>query len=158
MTSQLGTLHFCKSTSAWLAPRRPVRDNERTFQVACHKILSRSFVRPMMAAIMRAARRRGMLGVIRCGAGSSSRVRAHAPSVQNFAAVINVACTRFKADKNIMDALVHLRKKTGAGRRNRRKVSPGDIAVGHALRRLRHVTTVCVPLRYAALSPPQLPD
>ena len=34
MTSQSSTLHFCKSTSAWPAPRRPVRDNERTFQVA----------------------------------------------------------------------------------------------------------------------------
>ena len=34
-----------------------------------------------------------------------------------FAAVINVASTRFKADKGIMDALVHLRKKGGAGGR-----------------------------------------
>ena len=34
-----------------------------------------------------------------------------------FAAVINVASTRFKADKGIMDALVHLRKKTGVGGR-----------------------------------------
>ena len=34
-----------------------------------------------------------------------------------FAAVINVASTRFKADKCIMDALVHLRKKRGAGGR-----------------------------------------
>ena len=34
-----------------------------------------------------------------------------------FTAVINVASTRFKADKGIMDALVHLRKKRGAGRR-----------------------------------------
>ena len=32
-----------------------------------------------------------------------------------FAAVINVASTRFKADKGIMDALVHLRKKRGRG-------------------------------------------
>ena len=32
-----------------------------------------------------------------------------------FAAVINVASTPFKADKGIMDALVHLRKKRGAG-------------------------------------------
>ena len=31
-----------------------------------------------------------------------------------FAAVINVASTRFKADKSIMDTLVHLRKKRGA--------------------------------------------
>ena len=34
-----------------------------------------------------------------------------------FAAVINVAYTRFKADKGTMDALVHLRKKKGAGGR-----------------------------------------
>ena len=31
-----------------------------------------------------------------------------------FATVINVASTRFKADKGIMDALVHLRKKRGS--------------------------------------------
>ena len=34
-----------------------------------------------------------------------------------FAAVINVASTRFKVDKGIMDALVHLRKKRDAGGR-----------------------------------------
>ena len=34
-----------------------------------------------------------------------------------FAAVIRVAFTRFKADKSIMDAFVHLRKKRGAGGR-----------------------------------------
>ena len=34
-----------------------------------------------------------------------------------FAAVINVAYTRFKGDRDIMDALVHLRKKRGAGGR-----------------------------------------
>ena len=45
-----------------------------------------------------------------------------APHVFNifFAAVINVASTRFKADKGIMDALVHLRKKRGAGGRGGR--------------------------------------
>ena len=32
-----------------------------------------------------------------------------------FAAVINVASKRFKADEGMMDALVHLRKKRGAG-------------------------------------------
>ena len=36
-----------------------------------------------------------------------------------FAAVINVASTRFKADKGIMDALVRLRKKGGAGGRGK---------------------------------------
>ena len=32
-----------------------------------------------------------------------------------FAAVINVTSTRFKSDKDILDALVHLRNKRGAG-------------------------------------------
>ena len=54
-----------------------------------------------------------------------------------FAAVINVASTRFKADKGIMDALVHLRKKRRAGGvegSSCRRVSPRDTALGHALR------------------------
>ena len=41
-----------------------------------------------------------------------------------FAAVINVASMRFKADKGIMDALVHLRKKRGAG--GRREAAAGE--------------------------------
>ena len=40
-----------------------------------------------------------------------------------FAAVINLASTRFKADKGITDALVHLRKKREAGAR-------GEVTVG----------------------------
>ena len=40
-----------------------------------------------------------------------------------FAAVINAASMRFKADKSIMDALVHLRKKRGAGGSNCQRVS-----------------------------------
>ena len=54
-----------------------------------------------------------------------------------FAAVINLASTRFKVDKGIMDALVHLRKKRGAGGRggsNCRRVNPRDAALGYALR------------------------
>ena len=51
-----------------------------------------------------------------------------------FAAVINLASTRFKADKGIMNALVHLRKKKGAGGSNCRRVSPRDAALGYALR------------------------
>ena len=55
-----------------------------------------------------------------------------------FAAVINVTSSRFKADKGIMDALVHLmRKKRGAGRRggsNCWRVNPRDGALGYALR------------------------
>ena len=53
-----------------------------------------------------------------------------------FAAVINVASTRFKADKGIMDTLVHLAEEKGGGRAggsNCRRVSPGDAALGHAL-------------------------
>ena len=57
-----------------------------------------------------------------------------------FTAVIIVAHTRFKADKDIMDALVHQRKKKGAGGGGRaggsncRRTSPGDGALRHALR------------------------
>ena len=51
-----------------------------------------------------------------------------------FAAVINVVSTRFEADKGITDALVHPRKKRGAGGNNCRRVSPGDATLGHALR------------------------
>ena len=54
-----------------------------------------------------------------------------------FAAVINAAYTRFKADKDIMDALVHLRKKRGArgaGESSCQRASPGDAALGHVLR------------------------
>ena len=52
------------------------------------------------------------------------------------AAVINLASTRFTADKSIMDALVHPRKKRGGGAEgsNYRRVSPRDVALGYALR------------------------
>ena len=62
--------------------------------------------------------------------------RVFAPLLFNmfFTAVINVASTRFKADKDIMDALVHLRKKRGAGGSNCRRVSPRDAALGYTLR------------------------
>ena len=53
------------------------------------------------------------------------------------AVVTNVAYTRFKADQDIMDALVHLKKKKGAGgagRNNCWRASPGDAALGNALR------------------------
>ena len=44
------------------------------------------------------------------------------------AVVINGTYTRFKVDKDIMDALMHLRKETrrGAAGSNRPKASPGD--------------------------------
>ena len=50
-----------------------------------------------------------------------------------FAAVVNVASTRFKADKGVMDVLVHLRKKQGVGGSICRRVSPRDASLGHAL-------------------------
>ena len=50
-----------------------------------------------------------------------------------FAAFINEAYTRFEADKNIIGALVHLRKKKGAGGDNHRRANPGDITLGRAL-------------------------
>ena len=45
-----------------------------------------------------------------------------------FAAVINLASTRFNADKGIMDALVHLRKKRLAGRRGEATVGESVLA------------------------------
>ena len=54
-----------------------------------------------------------------------------------FAAVINVAFTRFKTDKRIMDALLGTPEEEkgggGAGERNCRRVSHGDAALWHAL-------------------------
>ena len=52
-----------------------------------------------------------------------------------FAVVIGVAYTSFKVDRDIMDALMHPRKKTGGRGRgeNRRRAIPADIAMGHAL-------------------------
>ena len=90
---------------------------------------------------MRACVRQGVLEVVCCGTRPSSRVRACAPPVQHLLrGSYNVASTRFKPDEGIMDALVHLRKKSGAGgaggagESNCRRVSPGDAALGHALR------------------------
>ena len=45
-----------------------------------------------------------------------------------FAAVINVAYARFKADKGIMDALAHLRKKKRPARRGGANVGESVIA------------------------------
>ena len=45
-----------------------------------------------------------------------------------FAVVINAASTRFKADKGIMDALVHPRKKRGAGGRGEATVGESVLA------------------------------
>ena len=65
---------------------------------------------------MRAARRQGVLEVVRCGTRPSSRVRARTHPVQHLLrGVTNLASTHFKADRGIMDDLVHMKKKRGAG-------------------------------------------
>ena len=48
-----------------------------------------------------------------------------------FAAVINMASTRFKADKDTMVALVHLRKKKGAGGRGELTAGESVLATPH---------------------------
>ena len=85
---------------------------------------------------MRAARRRGVLGVASYETGPSSRVRSRAPSVRH---LLRDGYKRglhaFKVDKDIMDALVHLMRKRGGGAEgsNHRKASSGDVALRHAL-------------------------
>ena len=53
-----------------------------------------------------------------------------------FAVVINVAYTRFKVDKDIMDTLVYLSRERGreAGGNNHRRASPVDVTLRHDLR------------------------
>ena len=51
-----------------------------------------------------------------------------------FVAFIDLAHARFKADKNIMDTLVHHRKIQGAGGSNSRGANLSNVALGHALR------------------------
>ena len=67
-----------------------------------------------------------------------------------FAAVINVASTRFKADKGIMDALVRLRKKRGAGERG--EVTAGESVLATPLWGMPYADDAGVVLR----SPEQL--
>ena len=51
-----------------------------------------------------------------------------------FAAAINVVYMHCKTAKDTMDALVHPRKKKGAGESNCWRASPGNAALGHASR------------------------
>ena len=74
---------------------------------------------------MRAARRQGVLGVVRYGTRPSSRVRACTPPVQHrLRGDYHLASTHIEADKGIMDALVHPKKKRG--REGERKQLPGS--------------------------------
>ena len=80
---------------------------------------------PRLYASMRTTRRQSVLGVVRCGTGASSRERACAPLVQHLLrGGYNLSYTRFKVDKDIVNALVHLKKKTGVrGQREERAES-----------------------------------
>ena len=67
---------------------------------------------------MRAARRQGVLEWFPLEQGLRHEWVFASPLFNiSFAAVIYAAYTSFKADKDIMDILVHLRKKTGTGGR-----------------------------------------
>ena len=50
-----------------------------------------------------------------------------------FAAVIHVTLIRFEADKDIIDALVNLRRETRGEWTNGQGSSPGDITMGYAI-------------------------
>ena len=87
---------------------------------------------------MRAARRRGVLEVVRCETCPSSKVRARAPPVQH------LLRGGYKRDLHAFQGgqRHHGRLGTpeeekgggGAGESNCRSVSPRDAALGHALR------------------------
>ena len=65
---------------------------------------------------MRTARRQDVLGVVRCGTGPSSRVRAGAPSVQHILrGDYKRGLYAFQGGQRYHGRLLHLRKKTRAG-------------------------------------------
>ena len=68
--------------SARLPWSSPTLDSTRTFRRATECDLGHSST-PRWHASMRAARRQGVVGVVRCGSRPSSRVRARAPPVQH---------------------------------------------------------------------------
>ena len=80
-----------------------------------------------------------MLGVVRCGTGPSSRVRARAPLVPHLlCGAYKRGLHSFQGGQDMTDAFVHLPEEEnaggGAGRNNRSRASPGDVALGHDLR------------------------
>ena len=84
---------------------------------------------------MRAARRQGVLGVVRCVTGPSSRVRACTPSVRH------LLRGGYKRGLHVFEGEQRHHGRFGApdeknggggdGGSNRRRVSLGDIALGH---------------------------
>ena len=103
----------------------PPLDSTPPFWRATEYDLGHSSI-PRWHASMCAPRRQGVLGVVRCGTGPSSQGCVLTPLLFNkfFAAATNVASTCIKADKGVMDALVHLRKKREA--RGRGKATAGE--------------------------------
>ena len=105
--------------------------------LACHRILSRSYVNSTMTCEHGCGSTTGCARSGRCGTWPPSRVRALAPPVQHLLrGGYKRGLHAFKADKGIMDALVYLTKKKGAGGaggNNCRIASPSDSALGHAL-------------------------
>ena len=88
---------------------------------------------------MRTARRRGLLEVVCCGRGPSSRVRARAPPVQHllhggFKRGLHAFQGEQRHGGRSGAHSVGKNGGGGAGGSSRRRTSPGDTAVGHALR------------------------
>ena len=87
---------------------------------------------------MRAARRQCVLEVICCGTKPSSRVRNRAPPVQHLLrGGYKRGLHALQGGRRHQDALVHLRKKRGAG--GRKEATAGEsvlatVALEHALR------------------------
>ena len=81
---------------------------------------------------MRAARRQGVLGVVRAVEQGLRQGCVLAPLlfIIFFATVTNVTYTRFKVDTDIMGALVHLRKKRRAGGRGEAPAGEPVLATG----------------------------
>ena len=87
---------------------------------------------------MRTAQRQGVLGVVRCGKRPSSRVCARASPVQH---LLRGGYKRglhvFQGRQIHHERYVASEEENwggGAGGNNQRRVSPGGVALGHALR------------------------
>ena len=92
---------------------------------------------PRLHASMRAARRQGVLGVVRCGTRPSLRVRVRAPPVQHLLRGGHErglhAFQGGQRHHGRFGTLEEEKGGEGAGGSNCRRVSPGDATVGHAL-------------------------
>ena len=85
---------------------------------------------------MRATQRQAVPGVIRCGIGSSPRVRAHARSVQHLLCGGNKrglhAFQGGQRHNGRFGTPEEEKAGGGAGESNCRRANPGDAALGHA--------------------------